>query len=434
MRGAAIRALVTAATTFPVGAGSRALKDKDDTALLPLPASPSPQAPPTLSCASVSSCAGLDLLAGAVLCTDRGECRPQAEADCGSVCFVPAAWPIAESGSGDAGAELAPRPAAEAAEPAEPAALAGAAAESGGAETSAEAADAEAEAVTVVEAVEAVEAEAVEAEAVEVDPAEEPGPGEAHGEAESEPQEEAQPLPLPQQQQQQEHHASEAQRHSPGLGEKVCKAKAGLVHCWLAGCVAECSSEIAPALLLLLIVGMSAHTFGSLLSGLGFPAITTFLFFGVVAGPYGTNIVSAEEAAKLTWLNNVALGFIGLSAGGKLHLNEVRENLSAALSVLGGLVTVTYFGSITTTLLFGHIVHLAPPRAGERGCEQRLFTPLAVNSSSPSSSTSRSTIRCPPRCSSPASRSLARPPPPSQSSRSCTPRAPSPPPSSPSPC
>ena len=178
MRRAAIRALVTAATTFPVGAGSRALKDKDDAALLPLPASPSPQAPPTLSCASVSSCAGLDLLAGAVLCTDRGECRPQAEADCGSVCFVPAAWPIAESGSGDAGAELAPRPAAEAAEPAEPAELAGAAAESGGAETSAEAADAEAEAVTVVEAVEAVEAEAVEAEAVEVDPAEEPGPGE----------------------------------------------------------------------------------------------------------------------------------------------------------------------------------------------------------------------------------------------------------------
>ena len=129
----------------------------------------------------------------------------------------------------------------------------------------------------------------------------------------------------------------------------------GLLHCYLEGCVAECSNEIAPALLLLLLVGMSAHTFGSLLSGLGFPAITTFLFFGVVAGPYGCDVLSSDESRRLLWLNDVALGFIGLSAGGKLHLNEVRENLSAAVSVLTGLVSVTWVASVLSTLALGDL-------------------------------------------------------------------------------
>ena len=33
----------------------------------------------------------------------------------------------------------------------------------------------------------------------------------------------------------------------------------------------------------------------------------------------------------LDWVNQVALGFIGLSAGGKLHLNDVQQNLRATL-------------------------------------------------------------------------------------------------------
>lgn len=49
----------------------------------------------------------------------------------------------------------------------------------------------------------------------------------------------------------------------------------------------------------------------------------------------------------------MALGFIGLSAGGKLNLNDVRENLKSAVSILGSLVVVTYIGSISTTLLWG---------------------------------------------------------------------------------
>ena len=49
----------------------------------------------------------------------------------------------------------------------------------------------------------------------------------------------------------------------------------------------------------------------------------------------------------------MALGFIGLSAGGKFMLETLLSNLRPVLSVLTGLVCVTYIGSITVTLSIG---------------------------------------------------------------------------------
>ncbi len=126
----------------------------------------------------------------------------------------------------------------------------------------------------------------------------------------------------------------------------ACDASRGMMRCLETGCADSCVAQAANSILVLLVAAMASHTFGSLLSGFGFPSITTFLLFGVVCGPYVTVMVTAADAEKLRWVNDVALGFIGLSAGGKLRLEEVRENWRAAASVLGGLVVVTYCGSI----------------------------------------------------------------------------------------
>lgn len=88
---------------------------------------------------------------------------------------------------------------------------------------------------------------------------------------------------------------------SEGPAKPRCSATLGLLLCWMSGCVRECSSEISGALLMLVIAAMAAHTFGNLMSGAGFPAVTTFLAFGVVLGPYGTNIIRVEDAKKLLW-------------------------------------------------------------------------------------------------------------------------------------
>eukprot|EP00967_Tisochrysis_lutea_P001615 scaffold2078_cov34-Tisochrysis_lutea.AAC.6 len=104
------------------------------------------------------------------------------------------------------------------------------------------------------------------------------------------------------------HHTSDSSTAQPATPEKPqCTATAGLIHCWKSGCVAYCFSEISGALLMLFIAGMSAHTFGNLLAGFGFPAITIFLFFGIVLGPYGTNVVGKDDSRKLTWCDALML-------------------------------------------------------------------------------------------------------------------------------
>ena len=52
-----------------------------------------------------------------------------------------------------------------------------------------------------------------------------------------------------------------------------------------------------------------------MLSPFGFPGITLFLGFGVLAGPFGLGLIAREDELQLQWINDLALGFIGLSAG-----------------------------------------------------------------------------------------------------------------------
>ena len=73
----------------------------------------------------------------------------------------------------------------------------------------------------------------------------------------------------------------------------------------------------------------------------------------MLAGPFGFDLVTREDAPLIKWINDVALGFIGLSAGGKFMLETLLSNLRPVLSVLTGLVCVTYIGSITVTLSIG---------------------------------------------------------------------------------
>ncbi len=113
----------------------------------------------------------------------------------------------------------------------------------------------------------------------------------------------------------------------------ACRAEEGILLCWETGCLPECTRQMLGPLIMLCVVCMASHTFGHLLARAGFPAITLFLAFGVLAGPYGLDIVPSSSFAKLDWINDLALGFIGMSAGGKFHINEVRPPPRATVPV-----------------------------------------------------------------------------------------------------
>ena len=132
-----------------------------------------------------------------------------------------------------------------------------------------------------------------------------------------------------------------------------CDADEGIYECVEAGCACECLQQMLAVFGVFCVVCMAAHTFGNLLSPFGFPGITLFLGFGLLAGPFGFDIIQRDEELKLRWINDLALGFIGLSAGGKFLLSEIGGALRASLWVLSCLIGVTYLGSICSSLLLG---------------------------------------------------------------------------------
>ena len=130
-----------------------------------------------------------------------------------------------------------------------------------------------------------------------------------------------------------------------------------------------------PGLAAFCTVSMAGHTFGKILSPLGFPSITLFIFFGLLCGPAGMQLVSKTDYGILSWIGQMALGFIGLSAGGHFHVSEMSSAIGPALTMLGFLVVITYCGTLFSILNFGpHVI----PFFGALGSGQQLAVALLV--------------------------------------------------------
>ncbi|KAL1524951.1 hypothetical protein AB1Y20_019827 [Prymnesium parvum] len=75
---------------------------------------------------------------------------------------------------------------------------------------------------------------------------------------------------------------------------------------------------------------------------LHFPLITGYLIVGVLAGPQLLGLVQEHAFQPLEFIDAMALGFIGFSAGAKFSLNEMAVYYKSVLSVMTGLVLVTF--------------------------------------------------------------------------------------------
>ena len=57
-----------------------------------------------------------------------------------------------------------------------------------------------------------------------------------------------------------------------------------------------------------------------------------------MCGPYGFGLVTRFEITVLVWINDFALGFIGLSAGGHFHISEMASSVGPALILLSACI------------------------------------------------------------------------------------------------
>lgn len=78
------------------------------------------------------------------------------------------------------------------------------------------------------------------------------------------------------------------------------------------------------------------------------PRITAYLAVGLVMGPYVLHTIDFASLKQLSFIDQLALNFIGLAAGAELHLSELKKKIKPITSLIfvGG--SVTFLGMLTT--------------------------------------------------------------------------------------
>ncbi|MDQ7087068.1 MAG: cation:proton antiporter [Acidobacteriota bacterium] len=86
---------------------------------------------------------------------------------------------------------------------------------------------------------------------------------------------------------------------------------------------------------------LSAWCAGLLVEKLRLPKLTGYILAGLAAGPALTGLISAEKLVALQPINDLALTFIALVAGGELHFPMVRRLWRSIAGWIGGQLLLT---------------------------------------------------------------------------------------------
>lgn len=92
---------------------------------------------------------------------------------------------------------------------------------------------------------------------------------------------------------------------------------------------------------------LAAYTIGELATTLGLPKIVGYLLAGVLFGPHGVAMITADGVYRLTPISNLAIALIAFLAGAELRWSEVRESGVLLLKIAGVELMLTF------TALFG---------------------------------------------------------------------------------
>ncbi len=86
---------------------------------------------------------------------------------------------------------------------------------------------------------------------------------------------------------------------------------------------------------------------GEFLALLKFPRITGYILTGIFIGPYAFNFIEQETLLRFNVINDLALTFIALNAGGELRLKELKQRKKSIIS----LVVIIIFGVSSVVFL-----------------------------------------------------------------------------------
>ena len=125
----------------------------------------------------------------------------------------------------------------------------------------------------------------------------------------------------------------------------VCLGISGL---WVKGIDVETGRQQAGLIIFSLgFVMLSAYVLAQIVRFFNLPMLTGYIFAGIIAGPYITGFLTAEMVERLRLIDDLALSFIALMAGGELRMALiVQRGQSIFLSIVfvtglvGGLIVL----------------------------------------------------------------------------------------------
>ncbi len=94
---------------------------------------------------------------------------------------------------------------------------------------------------------------------------------------------------------------------------------------------------------------LAAYLIGDGTARIGLPKITGYILAGILFGPHLLELVDEATVKDLKLIDDLALTFIALAAGGELRLKELRNRRRAILLTVLLLTTVVFLGVSTFT-------------------------------------------------------------------------------------
>ncbi len=87
---------------------------------------------------------------------------------------------------------------------------------------------------------------------------------------------------------------------------------------------------------------LAALLFGDFVARVRLPKVTGYLFFGLMAGPAVSNVISGSMARELRLMDGVAVALIALMAGLEMNVAKMRPRLGAMMRVGGITIAIVY--------------------------------------------------------------------------------------------
>ncbi|HID40358.1 MAG TPA: hypothetical protein EYP36_12705 [Calditrichaeota bacterium] len=97
---------------------------------------------------------------------------------------------------------------------------------------------------------------------------------------------------------------------------------------------------------------LAAYLFALLVKNIKLPKLTGYMILGIIFGPAVFNFLDTEKMQQLHFLENLALSFIALTAGGELKFYKIVKRLRSVISILAGQVIFVLVGLFFVLIIF----------------------------------------------------------------------------------